>query len=85
MKPMVSGIGSPSYNLAKELVRILTPLARNTPHSAKNSSAFVERVSSIELEAEDRLVGFDVTNLFTQVPVDEVPKVLRGASFSRQH
>ena len=50
---------------------ILTPLAGNAPQSVKNSSAFVERVGSMELEAVDCLVSFDVTNLFTQVPVDE--------------
>ena len=51
MRPIVLAIGSPSYNLAKELARILTPLADNTPHSVKSSSAFVERVSVMELEA----------------------------------
>ena len=76
MRPIVSAIGSPSYNLAKELARILTPLASNTPHLMKNSSAFVERVSVMELEARDCLVNFDITNLFTQVPVDEALKVL---------
>ena len=76
MRPIVSAIGSPSYKLAKELARILTPLAGNAPHSVKNSSALVERVSVMELEAQDRLVSFDVTNLFTQVPVDEALKVL---------
>ena len=30
MRPIVSAIGSPSYNLAKELARILTPLAGST-------------------------------------------------------
>ena len=30
----------------------------------------------MELEARDRLVSFDLTNLFTQVPVDEALKVL---------
>ena len=52
------------------------PLAGNIPHSVKNSSAFVEGVSVMELEAQDCLVSFDVTNLFTQVPVDEALKVL---------
>ena len=37
MRPIVSAISSPSYNLAKELMRILTPLAGNTLHSVKNS------------------------------------------------
>ena len=33
MRPIVSAIGFLSYNLAKELARILTPLAGHTPHS----------------------------------------------------
>ena len=33
MRPIVSTIGSPSYKLAKELARILTPLTRNTSHA----------------------------------------------------
>ena len=32
MRLIVSAIGSPTYNLAKKLVRILTLLAGNTPH-----------------------------------------------------
>ena len=51
MRLIVSAIGSPTYNLVKKLVRILTPLAGNTPPSVKNSSAFVKRVSVMELEA----------------------------------
>ena len=85
MRPIVSAIGSPSYNLAKELARILTPLAGNTLHSVKNSSAFVERVSVMELEARDRLVSFDVTNLFTQIPVDEALKSARGTAIGQRH
>ena len=40
-------------------------------------SAFVERVNVVELEARDRLVSLDVTDLFTQVPVDEALKMLK--------
>ena len=85
MRPIVSAISSPSYNLAKELARILTPLAGNTLYSVKNSSAFVERVSVMELEARDRLVSFDVTNLFTQIPVDEALKSARGTAIGQRH
>ena len=76
MRPIVSAIGSPSYNLAKELARILTPLAGNTPHTVRNSAAFVDRIRSLEMEPQDRLVSFDVTNLFPQVPIDEALKVI---------
>ena len=76
MRPIVSAIGSPSYSLAKELARILTPMAGNTPHTVKNSSTFVDIIRDLELEPEDRLVSFDVTNLFPQVPIDEALRVI---------
>ena len=65
MRPIVSAIGSPSYNLAKELARILTPLAGHNGYSEKNSASFVQIVRESSVTAMDRLVSFDVTNLFT--------------------
>ena len=50
MRPIVSTIGSPSYKLAKELTRILTPLTRNTPHA-------VDIIR--KTHPEDRLISFD--------------------------
>ena len=49
MRPIVSTINSPSYKLAKELARILTPLAGNTAYTVRNSTAFVERIRGLRL------------------------------------
>lgn len=62
MRPIVSAISSPFYDLAKELAQILTSLTGNTPHMVKNSTAFVERIKDMEMESHDRLISFDVTN-----------------------
>ena len=70
MRPIVSTINSPSYKLAKELARILTPLAGNTAYMVRNSTAFVERIRGLQTTPQDTLVSFDVKNLFTQVPVE---------------
>ena len=76
MRPIVSTIGSPSYKLAKELTRILTPLAGNTMHAMKNSMSFVDRIHEIGIEPQDRIISFNVTNLFMQIPVDEALRVV---------
>ena len=62
MKPIVSTIGSQSYKLAKELARILTPLAGNTMQAVKKSTSFVDKIHEIGVEPQDRIISFDVAN-----------------------
>ena len=62
--------GSPTYRLAKELARILMPLTGNSKLTVRNSKFFVDRIRNLETLPQDQLVSFDVTSLFTQVPVD---------------
>ena len=69
MQPIVSATGSPCYNLAKELARILTPQAGHNGYSEKNSTSFVQTVRECSVTAVDLLVSFDVTNMFTKVPI----------------
>lgn len=70
LRPIVSSLEAPTYNLAKEMARILTPLAGNTDSYVKNSIEFADRIRKMELDGDDRLVSFDVVSLFTKVPVD---------------
>ena len=76
MRPIVSPIGSPMYCLAKELARILTPLTSKNTYTVKNSSEFVRRLKDVVINPADKLVSFDVTSLFTQVPLDHALKVV---------
>ena len=76
LRPIVCTIGSATYNLAKELTRILNPLTGGTSSFVKISAHFVEIVRCIGLEDKDRLVSFDVKSLFTRVPVDEALGVI---------
>ena len=77
LRPIVSTIGSPTYQLAKELCRILSPIVGKTNSYIRNSSHFVERISEIELQEVDRLVSFDVKSLFTMVPIDDSLRIIR--------
>ena len=76
MRPIVSTIGSPTYRLAKELARILTPLTGKNTYTVKNSGEFVRRLKDVVINPADKLVSFDVTSLFTQVPLDHALKVV---------
>ena len=70
-RPIVSSIDSPTYALAKEMARILSPLAGSSSSYIKNSEHFAEMIESTTLSSCDLLVSFDIKNLFTNVPIPE--------------
>ena len=74
MRSIVCTIGSPTYTLAKELVRVLTPLTSRTSTYIKNPAHQVEKLQTITIEESDPLVSFDVQSLLTWVPIDETLK-----------
>ena len=71
LRPIVASRGSITYELAKLLAMILSPLVGKNGYALKNSAAMVEELSLLTLSETDVLVSFDVTALFTKVPVDK--------------
>ena len=53
------------------VAQILSPLVGKNEYALKNSAKMVEELSKIKLCETDVLVSFDVTALFTKVPVDK--------------
>ena len=76
LRSIVAAIGSPSHLLAKELTRILSPLAGKSPSHVRNSADFVQRIRQTCLAETDIMISFDVVSLFTNVPVDEALLVI---------
>ena len=76
LRPIVSAIGSPTYPLAKELARILSPLADRTGTHVKNSAEFAQKIREVELMEGDVMISFDVVSLFTKVPIDGALQVI---------
>jgi hypothetical protein len=56
----------------------MSPLAGNTDSFVKNSEHFIKSIQEINIQNGDCLVSFDVVNLFTNVPVEEVSQVIRN-------
>ena len=72
LRPTVSSINSPSYNLAKHPSDILAPLSGKGTSYIKNSQHFVKRARETTIQPGDVLVSFDVVSLFTNAPIDDV-------------
>ena len=77
LRPIVSSIGSITYNAAKVLAEILNPLVGKTPHHVKNSADFVEKIRNLEVPPVHKIISYDVSALFTSIPVDDAVRVVR--------
>ena len=75
LRPNVSSYGSVTYGVAKELTKILKPLVGKSPHHINSTHDFVEQTKHITLTPQECLSSYDVSALFTSVPVDPAIKV----------
>ena len=77
LRPIVSSIGSATYKVAKELSKILKPLVGNSIQNVNNSQEFAEEIRNIKLERGECLTSFDVTALYTSIPVTDALEVIK--------
>ena len=76
LRPIISSIGTVTYNTAKELARILKLLVGLSEHHIHNTTDFVQQIKEVKLKKEESLVSYDVTALFTSVPIPPVLKII---------
>ncbi|XP_062849575.1 uncharacterized protein LOC134311850 [Trichomycterus rosablanca] len=77
LRPIVCMINSVTYNISKFLASILNPLVGSTEHHIQNTMDFVDKVKGVIIETEETMVSYDVTSLFTCIPVAEAVEVVR--------
>lgn len=71
LRPIVSNIGAPTYQLAKHLTGFLNKLTGNSTHHVKNSIHFTQILENLQVQPGDLMVSFYVVSLFTKVPVED--------------
>ena len=77
LRPIVSSRGSVSYNIAKELARILKPLAGRTIYSVYNTQDFAEQMKTTKLMPDECIISYDVKALFTSGPIEPAIKIIK--------
>ena len=77
LRPIVSSCGSVTYGVAKELAKILKPLVGKSPHHINSTQDFVEQARQFKLEPGECLSSYDVSALFTSVPIDPSLKIIK--------
>ena len=71
LRPIISSIGSVTYELARFVSGIISPLIGTTEHHITNTQDFVKKIRDPRLEPDESLVSFDVSALFTSISVDK--------------
>ena len=77
LRPIVSSCGSVTYGVAKELAKILKPLVGKSSHHIISTQDFVEQARQIKLEPGECLSSYDVSALFTSVPIDPALNIIK--------
>ena len=80
VRPILSATGTYNYKLAAWLDKKLKPLSVND-HTVSDIFSFADDLHGMEIDEHDILVSYDVSSLFTNVPVDETIKILAEKVF----
>ena len=64
--------------VAKVIAKILKCLVGKSPHHIQSTSDFVSKVREVTLLAGECLSSYDVTALFTSVPIDPALNIIKN-------
>lgn len=76
LRPIVSFIGSPLYNLTKYISTILSQMFDRDERYVRNSFEFVEDMKNIRIPTNYEVISLDVISLFTNIPTDVVKDIV---------
>ena len=79
LRPIISSICTFSYNLARFLCDVLSPLVPND-YTCKDTFSFVSQIKNANL-CKKFLVSYDVTSLFTNIPLQETIDIAINLNF----
>ena len=81
LRPILSVIGTHSYNLAKFLVSLLRPLSLSS-YLINNSFTFIQELVSLNLNGDHLIMAsFGVKSLFTNIPLNETIQIILDQRF----
>ena len=79
LRPIISQIPTPTYNLAKTLNKIISPYVP-TQYSLRSSSDFIDSLNSNKCRGT--IASLDVESLFTNVPIEQTIEIIIELAYS---
>ena len=83
MRPILSAIGTFNYGLAKYIVKLLAPFTASE-YCVINSFDFAKEISQFPNANSYIMASFDVTSLFTNIPLDETIEICLRNMYDKQ-
>ena len=83
IRPIVSNIGTATYNLSKYLAKLLSPLSQSE-YTIKNTKQFIEQIRMKQVPDGYKMVSFDVKSLFTNVPLEKTIEITLKRIYERK-
>ncbi|XP_044758349.1 uncharacterized protein LOC123316371 [Coccinella septempunctata] len=77
IRPIVSCINSPSYNISCFIHQIMSQVTSTSPYNVKNSFEFVSLVKTVSVPEGYCLISLDVISLYTNVVKDLTVKIVK--------
>ena len=81
-RPILSAIGTPSYQIAKFILPLLEPFTKNE-FTVKDSFTFSEEI--LTLSTGEKMASLDIEALFTNLPLDETLNICEELLFERNN
>jgi hypothetical protein len=87
-RPIISAIGTYTYDTAKYFMSILKPLRDEAKYSLKDTFDLCSRLKNANETSELKhcqMASYDVVSLFTNVPISETIDIILDKAFSLKH
>ena len=83
VRPIISNIGTATYDTSKYLAKLLSPLTKSR-YTVDSTKDFIAQIRSTKVEDDFEMVSFDVSNLFTNVPLDYTIKLILDKVYKKK-
>lgn len=67
LRPVVSTLGSPAYNLSKFAANILNAIKNKEYYNVCNTKEFLDKIKDIDIDSNYTMISLDVKSLYTSV------------------
>ena len=83
LRPVISNIGTTTYQISKHLTKLLTPLTKSE-HNIESTDDFIDKLKGLKIDDGYKMVSLDVVSLFTSVPLDYTINVILDEVFKEK-